>query len=446
MTAPAQPTGVPASAVNIPPEAWLRVCSVLDKLAASSNLGEVLGLVIDSMRDCLRADRASVFQYDARAQELFVSHAHGGVSFRFPITKGIAGEAARTKSIINVHDAWEDPRFNREFDQKSGYRTRGLLTIPLVSFDGTLEGVAQVLNKNPALGPYFDDADELLARALASQAAIAMRRARQIDAEIRKNKIEADLQVARNIQMAALPKELPSVPGYSIAGQTAPAEETGGDTFDLVDLSTITTRGGDPAADAVPVGRGMVILVGDATGHGVGPAISVTQARAMVRMGMRLRAPLPLIAEHLNAQLCEDLPPGRFITAFLGVLDPVRHAIDYVAPGQAPLLVVRADGGVEERSANAMPLGIDPDQQPEAVEPFLLGPGDTFLLLSDGYFEAMAPDDEQFGQDRVVQVVRSMQALPAIEVLNALNTAAAGFVRGRPFGDDQTAVIIKREA
>ncbi len=454
MTPEEQPTPI-----SLPPVIQARVFRVIEHLAVSSNLEEIISLIIDSLRDCLAAERATVFQFDERSQELYISQAHGFAGVRFPITRGIAGEAARSRAIINVPDAWQDARFNPEFDKKTGFRTRGMLTIPLLSFDGKLQGVAQVLNKRvaaPAHGStpadpeapieQFDPADEIVAKVLASQAAVALRRARLIDAEIRKNKIEGDLAVARTIQQASLPKDIPSIPGYDIAAGTTPADETGGDTFDLIDLSTLAVDGAGTMGDkGSPTNHpGVVVLMGDATGHGVGPALSVAQARAMVRMGVRLGASLDRIAVHLNAQLTEDLPPGRFITAFIGHLRPGAHEIEYVAPGQAPLVIVRAEGTLEETSANAMPLGIDPDLGAEHVQPLRLNPGDVFLLLSDGYYEAMDPEGEQFGMDRTLAAVASTNGGTAAEILAALNEATKVFARGRPFGDDQTAVIVKR--
>lgn len=438
--------GGSAAVRTISAETLPTVLQVMERLAAESDLMKVLSEIINALRDTLHAERASVFQYDPKAQELYLTQAHGVAGFRFPITKGLAGEAARTKQIINVPDAWEDPRFNNEFDKKSGFRTRAMLTIPLISFDGNLEGVAQVLNRDPALGQYFDAADELVARAIASQAGIALRRARLIEAERRKNKIEGDLAIARTIQIASLPKELPVVDGYDIAAQTEPAEETGGDAYDLIDLSTIASQPTDPAdgEPGAPLRRGLVLLMADATGHGIGPAISVTQAKSMIRMGARVGASIQRITDHLNAQLCADLPAGRFITAFVGLLDPTTHTITYSAPGQAPLLLVRADGEVEERSANGMPLGIDPEIRPDPVEPFTLGVGDVFLLLSDGYIECMDPTNAQFGLERTLDVVRAHMQGSSAELLAAINAAAKAFAKGRPFGDDQTAVIIKR--
>jgi phosphoserine phosphatase len=419
----------------ITPESWARLCIVLERLAASSNLDEVLGLIIDSIRDCLGAERASVFQFDKAAQELFISSAHGVAAIRIPITKGIAGEAARTGSIINVPDCYADPRFNPEIDKKTGFRTRNMLTIPLMSFDGGLEGVAQVLNKDPARGNVFDHADETLARALASQAAVAIRRAKLIEAEQRKKKIEADLATARKIQQASFPKVIPEIPGYQIAAASIPAEETGGDAFDLVDLGSHNPAGPHP---------GMVFILGDATGHGIGPALSAAQFRAMVRMGCRLATNVHSMSELVNIQLCEDLPPGRFVTALIGHLDPQRHHVDYCSCGQAPLLVIRADGTCEFREANAMPMGVDPSLNAETAAPWTLAPGDIFALISDGYYEAMNPQDQQMGPELVARHIAEARDKTPQQIIDHLNAAANAYAKGRPFDDDRTAIVIKR--
>lgn len=432
---------------------WSRVTAVLEKLASSSDLPEVLSLIVDSMRDCLRADRASVFQYDAKTKELFITSAHGtGAStIRFSVEKGIAGEAARSRAIINVPDCYADARFNPEIDKKTGYRTRNMLTIPLVAFDGELQGVAQVLNKDPARGEAFDAFDEDLARVLAGQAAIALRRAVSIEAEARKKKLEHDLGVAKTIQQSSWPKSVPSIPGYSIAARSVPAEETGGDAFDVIDLSQLdafaTPSGGaGGGGGGGGVHPGLVMILGDATGHGIGPALSAGQFRAMVRMGTRLGGEVDRITKYLNAQLCEDLPPGRFVTAFVGRLCPQKHEVVYQAMGQAPLILIRKTGEVDNRPANGMPMGIDPDLPNDPVDPFRLEPGDVFVLLSDGYYEAQNVKGEQFGEERAIEVIKASLHKPAVDILAAIDAAADAFVAGHPYHDDRTAILIRREA
>ncbi|MBX9736795.1 MAG: SpoIIE family protein phosphatase [Phycisphaerales bacterium] len=419
--------------------ALMRAFAVLERLQATNDLAEVLNLVINAMRDGLHAERASVFQFDDKTSELFMSQGHGATEIRFPITKGIAGEAARTRSILNIPDCYADGRFNPEVDRKTGFRTRNMLTIPLLSSGGTLEGVAQVLNKDPDKGSCFDAGDETVARILSVQAAIALRRAKLLQAEARKNKIEHDLSIARKIQQAGFPKRLPQIDGYDLAAVSQPAEETGGDAYDMfqpgVDIDDLE------AGKAAP----LLFALGDATGHGIGPALSAGQFRAMFRMGARLDADLPLIARQVNAQLCHDLPMGRFVTAFMGTLDPLEHTIRYVAAGQAPIILLKASGEAEIRDASAMPLGLDADFTVDDVEPFRLEPGDSFLLISDGFFEALDPDHDQFGTDRVLDAVRTCGTrASAGAMLEAIAASIRVFVRGRPFDDDQTAIIIRR--
>jgi len=439
--------------LSIPAHVWERVVAVMERLASSRDLGEVLQLIIDSMRDCLGADRASVFQYDHASHELFATRAHGvDRSLRFSADLGIAGEAVRTRSIVNVPDCYADPRFNKEIDRQTGYRTRCMLTVPLASFDGGLEGVAQVLNKRGGDGgegnggAVFDAFDETIARALASQAAVAIRRARLLEAEKRKNKIEADLKVAREMQLATLPATLPAVRGYDIAASNRQAEETGGDTFDILGL-----RGG----------RGALLLMADATGHGIGPALSATQVQAMLRIAVRLGASLEDAVSHLNALMCEALPIGRFVTAFIGMLgedgsegdgEDGTNRIRYVSAGQAPILVVRADGSYELRDATTLPLGVDPWTGPVPVETLRLDPGDAFVLLSDGYYEYTSEKGTQFGVERAVEAVRAARACTdgSAQAIIAALDAALGDHGVRPDGtirppsDDQTALVIVR--
>jgi len=421
-----------------------QILMVARRLASSSDLAEVLGLIIDALRDTLDAERASVFQYDKESHELFATKAHGLPSdLRLPADLGIIGEAARTRSTVNIHDAYADERFNREVDRATGFHTRCILTLPLVDHNGNLVGVAQVLNKFEDKGGIFTGEDETLAQYLGDQAAVALKRAALLDVERRKEKMEADIAVAKRIQMSALPSTLPTMEGYDIAGISEPADETGGDAYDVIDTRPFSHKA--PAADA-----DALIFMADATGHGVGPAISVTQVLAMVRMSCRLGAPLRTLAVEVNRQVCADLPLGRFVTAFLGELDTRRHEIRYISAGQAPLLFIRKD---REKSKDlhdllpaAMPMGIDTDFLIEGTSTVQMHPGDAFVVLSDGYYEAMDHGDNLLGMDPIIETIRRTIDGTAQQIIDALRELVRQHANGRPAGDDMTAVIVKRNA
>jgi serine phosphatase RsbU (regulator of sigma subunit) len=252
-----------------------------------------------------------------------------------------------------------------------------------------------------------------------------------------KVKRDYDLDVARRIQMGVLPRELPAVPGYDLASYANPAEQTGGDIFDVVAL----------ADDATPAGPAIAILLADATGHGIGPAISVTQVRAMLRIGVRLHGSLRNVLDQMNRQLHADLGAGRFVTAFLGRLDAHGHRLDFDAAGQAPLLHYHAaERRVEWLDATMIPLGVADDPMDQGTETMRLEEGDVVALLTDGFYEYLGPGDEQFENDRVAAVVMEHHCRPAQEILNAILAAVSAFAQGSPQLDDMTAIIIKRTA
>ena len=404
-----------------------RILDVTRQLGAPSDLQEMLGKVIDAARAVLNADRGTVFLYDAETNELFSTIATGSDEMRFPADVGIAGECAQRRQVINVPDCYADQRFNPEFDRKTGYRTRCLLTVPLIGFDDTLVGVMQIINK---LEGVFDATDEQMATALAAQCAVALQRARLIDAYVVKQKLERDLALAREIQSNVLPEKLPDVPGYDLAGWNTPADETGGDIYDGVALDE----------------HRAALLLADATGHGIGPALSVTQFRAMFRISVRLSADLDTAFVQINDQLTEDLPGNRFVTAFVGQLDGRAHQIRYHAGGQGPLLHFHAaDQTCTWLEASTLPMGIiaglTVDPSPDPID---MAPGDIFALISDGIYEYQNAAGEQFDNDRVGQVFKAGHEQTMEALIMSLRAAVAAFAGDAPQNDDMTVVLIKR--
>ncbi|MCL4199341.1 MAG: SpoIIE family protein phosphatase [Phycisphaerales bacterium] len=411
----------------------MRVLEVARRLGGTSDVEEILGLVIDALRDLLGAERATVFQYDAAAHELYTRVAHGlddsaRREFRFRVERGLASECCLTRRLINVPDCYADPRFTPEVDRRTGYRTRNLLCIPLVATDGSIVGVGQVLNKK---GGTFSKADEFLAEALGMQAAVALQRAMLFEAKLRQEKLDADVALAQRMQEATWPTHVPQPAGYEIAVHLQPAEETGGDACDVFDVP----------------GFGTILFIADATGHGLGPALSVTQARAMVRVAMRCGVGIEQAVRHINAQLCEDLPPGRFITAFLGRLDVEAGRIEFHSAGQGPLLHYHAaTGAADLREANGLPLGILDHADVEGVElgEAVLAPGDVYAVLSDGFFEAVDAAGRPFGNEAIVRIICESQGCRAEEILRNVVSAVNSHCAPRSAEDDRTALVIRR--
>ena len=234
------------------PEDFQRILDVTRALAHPLDLRSLLAQIVDAAREVLDAERGSVFLHDGATGELYTLIATGSGEIRLPPGRGIAGECAQKREVINVPDCYRDPRFDSSFDRQSGFQTRCLLAVPLIGHDDALVGVMQILNKR---GGVFEKEDESVATALASQCAVALQRQNLLRELVAKEKLERELEVARQIQVSFLPKSMPKIAGYEVAGWSRPADSTGGDVFDVVGL-----------------GPRAMLLLGDATGHGIGPA------------------------------------------------------------------------------------------------------------------------------------------------------------------------------
>jgi serine phosphatase RsbU (regulator of sigma subunit) len=257
-------------------------------------------------------------------------------------------------------------------------------------------------------------------------------------------KLEGDLRAARRIQQDTLPERIPVVPGFDIDGWSEPAEETGGDTYDVIGYHRVpdarVLRRSAREAERV------VLLLADASGHGIGPALSVTQVRSMLRMAIRVGADLPAFIRHLNAQLCADLTDGRFVSAWIGELDAHERTLTGFSCGQGPLLYYRAaEDSCIVLETDTVPLGCMDDLEVTLRAPLRMEPGDVFAVLSDGVVDAADAKGERFGTGRVIDVLTRHRKSRAAEMMSALRHALAHFTHGVPADDDRTAVIIKRD-
>ena len=394
-------------------------------LAAPFDLITMLTEVISAAKQVLNADSGSVWLYESETDELVARVSTGLETVRVSAGTGIVGSCARSRQIINVPDCYADPRFNAEFDRKSNYRTRCMLTLPLVDHKGVLVGVLQVLNKADGA---FDENDEVLASALAAQCAVALQRVRMTEALIEGEKMRQQLEMARVVQMSTLPSTMPRVPGYEVYGTFIPAELTGGDTFDLS-----------------LVGQGLLVVLGDATGHGLVPALHVTQMHAMLRTAFRLGTDLDTAFKQVNNQLAEFMPEDRFITAFIGLLDTQAHRLRFHSGGQAPILYFQAATGKCVRyNPTSFPLAAMPltKLRPAVAIEFALG--DMLVLLSDGIYEYCNSAFEEFGEQRVAELVEANHQMPAADLSALLLAAVRGFAKGTAQEDDITVVLVKR--
>ncbi len=418
---PQQP---PAAALSLHDmEALLAVTRAL---AAPFELRQMLAEVTAAAQSVLHAERASVWLLDASAGELVIEVASDLSPLRVALGAGLVGSCAQTRQPINVPDCYADPRFSTTIDRQSGFHTRCSLSLPLIDHQGRLVGVLQLLNK---AGGVFDRGDEAVGTALAAQCAVALARVRMTQEAIAGELMRQELELARQMQLSTLPAAMPQLAGYDMHALFRPVALTGGDTYDLA----LTDQG-------------LLVVLGDATGHGIAPALSVTQMHAMLRMAFRLGASLETAFRQVNDQLAQTLPDSRFVTAFIGLLDTTTHRLRFLSGGQAPILHFRAaDSACTAHRATSFPMGAMAIEFLRPAVEIDLAPGDWLVLLSDGVYEYADADGAQFGRERVEQVLRDAQGGSADEVALQLMQALQTFARGAAQDDDITMVLVKRQ-
>ena len=249
---------------------------------------------------------------------------------------------------------------------------------------------------------------------------------KRAEKELREN--QEQFRIAREIQQHLFPKKAPQCEGLEIAGASFPAEATGGDYYDFVPM----------------LGDCQGVLVGDVTGHGIGPALLMAETRAYLRILAKTNADAGVILTKANRVLAEDLGYERFVTLFLARLNPVQRKLAYVNAGHPPGYVFGASGEVVSTlKRTGIPLGLRMETVYQESGEIELSPGQIVLLVTDGFEEAVDANEELMGVERIIDVVAQNRERPAREIVHALYDTARAFTGDSLPSDDLTAIVIK---
>ncbi len=252
---------------------------------------------------------------------------------------------------------------------------------------------------------------------------------REAELQNQLDKVTHDLEVAKSIQQGLLPTSSPELDEFEIAGWNQPADQTGGDYFDWQSL---------------PDGR-VAISLADATGHGIGPALVGASCRAYARASFLVGGAQNGVLENLNGLLASDLSSNRFVTYAVIFLDPKSGEVRVLSAGHGPILWYKHESGnVENLDAHGIPLGMIAGVAYSHGTEGQLEAGDILALVTDGFYEWTNPEGEEFGLNRLANVIRESHELPASQIIEKLRLEVDTFRRGTAQQDDLTAVIIKR--
>jgi serine phosphatase RsbU (regulator of sigma subunit) len=400
-------------------------------ISREAHLDDLLQVIMAKATEVIDADRSSLFLYDESKNELWskIAQKLGKIKeIRFPVGVGIAGEVAKSRKVINIKDAYTDPRFNPDFDKKTGYRTTSILCLPMISIDGNLVGVIQVLNKKG--GGAFDKRDESLLEALGAHAAVALERARLTEAYVEKQRIDEALKLARDIQMSILPKRFPPFPEreeFEIFASIEPAKEVGGDFYDFFFVDR----------------DNLCFCIGDVSGKGIPAALFMAVTKTLIKAKTSKGMYPDEILSCVNKELCVDNDASMFVTIFCGILNTRTGEVLYCNGGHNPPYIFTKARGVEVLGTNTgMALGVY-EAARYSTNTVTLAPGDSIFLYTDGVTEAMDINGAFYTDERLKRFLENQKNIEIVERLrNTLNDLNI-FASGAPQADDITLMEIK---
>ncbi|MFZ3214856.1 MAG: GAF domain-containing SpoIIE family protein phosphatase [Candidatus Acidiferrales bacterium] len=395
------------------------------RLNSTLDLAELLNIILQLTIRHTAAERGTVFLVDRERNEIWslVGLGLDQHEIRLPVRRGVAGWVAQKGETVNLEDAYADPRFESEVDTRLGYRTKSLLCLPIRSKNGETIGVLQLLNKKS--GP-FSSEDENLLRAISDHVALALENAQLHRDLLHKQRMERDLALARSIQMGLLPERPPELAGFEIGVAHRPSLEAGGDYYDFIPLGPDT----------------ILTVVADVEGKGVGSAMVMANLQATLHALLAHLHSLERLVESLNDMMLADTRGQKFMTMFVGLLDQPHRTLHYVNAGHVQPAVVRLNGEVEYLTEGGMVVGLFAGMRYERGHVKLF-PGDVVVACTDGITEANNSSEEEFGTQRLVELVTRDRHLPAQEIVQAVMAEVDSFSLGGTHEDDRVILILK---
>jgi serine phosphatase RsbU (regulator of sigma subunit)/pSer/pThr/pTyr-binding forkhead associated (FHA) protein len=397
-------------------------------LLASATLSETLQQIASLVFEAVPAERCSIMLRDGVNEELRVAVARlrdrqGNVG-EIRVSRTIMEEVVVLGKSVLTADAQQDPRLMSSTMTLQGIRS--VLAVPL----GVGENVFGIIYADSPLaeGRFTEDHLKVLTT-LASVAAIRVENARLMEEQIQRERLEQELQLASEIQQRFQPTQAPIVSGYELQGISFPCYEIGGDYYDFIERDD----------------NHLVITLGDVSGKGTAAALLMSSLHAAVHAQASSHSTLAETISAVNNYLAENIPSNRFITLFYAELDPQTGALAFINAGHNPPLIVHAAGTVENLSSGGLPLGIKPDADYREGRT-QLHPNDVLVIYSDGVSEAVSPEGEEFGTDRLYQVVARNLDASAAGIRDRIEAALTKWAQGTPAADDITLVIVKRQA
>ncbi len=425
-----------------------RSLAKLDQLLAATALlhsqlplDEVLGMMLDHAVSVMDADRGVLLEADDKGA-LHVRLARRSGGLRLPPESLAPSQTAIQLAVRKQSAVITEDLAQAEIDLQAAQsivaqRLRAVVVIPLYATSrakidesmtsvkhGEFLGVLYLDSRRPAA---FSKLDRQLLDAFTDQAASILDNARLVARERERQRLEQEINIARDIQQALLPRNVRDYPHLSVAGCNFPCLSVGGDYFDVFPLSD----------------RRTAFLIADVSGKGLGAALVTTMLQGVLS-GMTLGTDPARLFDHLNRFLCDHVEVGRYATMFFGILDE-KGSLEYINAGHPSPILVRRGIADEAFTEGSFPVGLVPEAEYTATC-IKLEPGDTLVLFSDGVTEAMNPDEELFGTARLREVLTGQMETPLDQLQKCVLESVENFARGASQADDLTLLLVRYRA
>ena len=418
-----------------------RLLEATSLLHSQLPLDVVLGHMLDHAVSVTDADRGLLLESDA-AGTLKVKLARRSGGLRLPPESLTPSQTAIQLALKQQSPVITEDLAQADMDLQAAQsivaqRLRAVVVIPLYAMSraktdesminvkrGDFLGVLYLDSRRPAA---FSKLDRQILDALAADAASILDNARLVEKERERQRFEQEINIARDIQQALLPRDFREFPHLAVTGFNLPCLSVGGDYFDVF-----------------PLGDGRTaFLIADVSGKGLGAALLTTMLQGALS-GMTLGTDPARVFNHVNRFLCGHSEVGRYAPMFFGILDQDGH-LEYINAGHPSPFLIRHGAAEEAFTEGSYPVGLVPEAEYTSVG-LKLEPGDTLVLFSDGVTEAMDPDDQLFGVPRLKQVLTGQTQCPLEHIQKCVLEAVENFTRGAHQADDVTLLIVRYRA
>lgn len=407
-----------------------RVLGILSRAASHlivhQPLGELFETIIGLMLEAVPAERAAILLLEDERPVVKASRSRRGDQIQ-TISRSIARSVLENRNALLVPNILENASLKSQ-DSILSTGVRSAICAPLwfaSPEDGGEAVIGLVYLDTLQRTQAFSEDDLQALSAIANIAAAKIENVRLLEESLEKRRLEEDMRIAAEIQTSLLPRGAPKLDGWELVGSNRPSRSVGGDYYDF------GHRGDD-----------VLLALGDVSGKGTGAALLMTVLRAAVRAHWTDDSVSGAVRE-INRTVNENVPSGKFVTFFLGRLDPSGGGITYVNAGHNPPLLIRADGSLETLTQGGMVLGMfdSVDYDEGTAE---LAPGDTLLIFSDGVTESWSEEGEEYGDERLIELAKQKRTLSAEELQEAILADLDRFEGGGPASDDRTLIVLKR--